>query len=136
MSLVNAWFSPHLSPDGPHLSPIASQPAEIKQQMCPELIELIEQEGATRFLVKIWGDFGARGTVSINFSHAAPPLQVARHQNCLDGKQRPVPQSSLHPSPAPRAAHSAFLKALLCLRVPFTPLRLLERLTARFWDVF
>ena len=30
----------------------------------PELIELIEQEGATRFLVKKWGSFGAHSEVT------------------------------------------------------------------------
>jgi hypothetical protein len=37
-----------------------------------ELIELIEQEGATRFFGKIWGDFGAFWTDSTpNFSNLA-----------------------------------------------------------------
>jgi hypothetical protein len=38
--------------------PIGSQYIENKRGFSPELIELIEQEGAARFLVKIWGEKG------------------------------------------------------------------------------
>jgi hypothetical protein len=41
--------------------PIASHPTENAYLFCPELIELIEQEGATRFFGKKWGSFGACG---------------------------------------------------------------------------
>ena len=43
------------------MCPIAAQVIENKRRFSPELIELIElieQEGAARFLVKIWGEKG------------------------------------------------------------------------------
>jgi len=50
---------PHMLPERPHMLPISPQDTESKKVISPELIELIEQEGATRFFVKIWGGFGA-----------------------------------------------------------------------------
>jgi hypothetical protein len=43
------------------LLPLASQAIENKRRFSPELIELIEQEGAARFLVKILGETSAFG---------------------------------------------------------------------------
>ncbi len=71
MSPVNACLRPHLSPYSPHLSlkrphlsPKMQQYTVFIDVFSPELIELVEQEGAARFLVKIWDDFSADGTVA------------------------------------------------------------------------
>lgn len=53
-------FSPHMLPFSPHMLPIASQVFENKYEFLPELIELIEQEGASRFFVNIWSDLGRK----------------------------------------------------------------------------
>ena len=82
---VNERFSPDLLPFSPDLLPFSPDlllqtHKFVKKQYVtsPELIELIEQEGATHFLVKIWVVLALVGSFCPTSSPAAPPLQVAR----------------------------------------------------------